>query len=253
MPKYSEEVVRDLQQFVSLVRDEKKSSEKLGNKTDFLFRGQRTDESLQPRLARLRLRGEIEKIETLIVKEFKRTSVAHSSYKMDDEWDILSLAQHFGLPTRLLDWTYSALIGMWFAVSKPPKRKEGTSEIRNGVLWILKPTMEDYREDTDAIGPFSNKKTRLYRPRLVTPRISAQAAVFTVHQIGRRGGPLPLENNDLFSRKLLKIVIPHGAFSSIRKQLHILGVNTSTIYPDLEGLSRHIEWRHSYYEDEKRG
>ena len=60
-------IIRNVQEFVALVDEEKDKAEKGGNDVDFLFRGQRRDLPLLPKLARLELRGEILNIEKLPV------------------------------------------------------------------------------------------------------------------------------------------------------------------------------------------
>ncbi len=172
-----EKIIDTVQDFVALVDQEKDTAEKSGNDVDFLFRGQRRDLPLLPKLARLELRGEIQNIEKLIIDEFRRTSLPLSEFKPENDWDLLALAQHHGLPTRLLDWTYSALAALWFTVQKPPHNKE------NGVVWILKPDVEDFRTDTEKYGPLSNRVTKIFRPKIISRRISAQAGAFTVHKI----------------------------------------------------------------------
>ena len=61
---------------------------------------------------------------------------------------------------------------------------------------------------------------------------------------------IKFETNKEFKDKLTKVIIPHKEFSIIRKQLHVLGVNNSTIFPDIDGFCRHLEWRYSRYSDE---
>jgi len=144
MASFREEEIENIQDFVVLIDNEKNNAEKSGNDVDFLFRGQPEDLPLLPKLARLKLRGDIDNIEQLIIDEFKRTSLPLSEFHPEDEWDLLALAQHHGLPTRLLDWTYSALVALWFAVKDVPM--DGN---QYGVVWVLFPDVEDFRADTD--------------------------------------------------------------------------------------------------------
>ena len=244
MSKYRSKHIKSVQDFVALVDREKEASEKTGNDVDFLFRGQRQDHPLLPKIARIKLRGELINIEKLIIDEFRRTSLPLSDIQPNNNWDLLAIAQHHGLPTRLLDWTYSALVALWFAVSKTP------CEDNPAIVWILKPDIDDFIDDTEGDDPLSNKKTRIFRPRIVSRRISAQAGLFTVHKINEGERVVKFENHTKFIKKLFKIQIPADKFASIRHRLNMLGINASTVFPDIDGLCSHLQWRYSYLEDE---
>lgn len=250
MIMYRENKIFSVQDFVQVIDKEKEDAETGGNNADFIFRGQRRDYHLIPKLARLNLRGSILELEKLMIEEFRRTSLPLCEFQPSDEWDLLSLAQHHGLPTRLLDWTYSALAALWFAVKAPPfKNERGEYEI--GVVWVLIPQVADFRTDTEKFGPLSNKITKIFRPKIISRRISAQAGIFTVHRIIESGQVIRFETHASFRKKLLKLIIPPENFSKIRHRLNILGVNCATLFPDMDGLCSHLQWRYSYLDDEK--
>jgi len=85
-----------------------------------LFRGQNREWTLRSKLLRLSIQNksikEIYIYERTILEEFKKTAVESFNVPSDiNIWDILALSQHFGLPTRLIDWTEDPLIALWFA------------------------------------------------------------------------------------------------------------------------------------------
>jgi len=245
--------VSTLQKYIEFINEEKDKEENSGNSSDFLFRGQEKDWDLIPKIVRLNLKGELKKIESLILEEFERTSMPLSEYQPKDKWELLALAQHHGLPTRLLDWTYSAFVALWFAVNKTaPDSEEGKDY---GVVWLLKTQPSDFKSTNDL--PFSNKDTKIFRPNVISRRISAQSGVFTVHKFIDNNPSLKhdvvrFDTHRGFKNRLLKIKIPHKYFPDLRSKLNIAGINSSTIFPDIDGLCRHLEWRYSYYEDEKK-
>ena len=249
MTSYKIENIEKINDFVNVVEKTKQNSENEGNFAELLFRGQSRDKPLLPKLARLRLNGSIENVEKLILVEFERGVIPLSEFKPEDEWDLLALAQHHGLPTRLLDWTYSSLIALWFAVCESPK-KDDKGKLENGIVWILNAEVEDFRTDTEKYGPISNKITKIYRSKVVSRRISAQAGAFTVHKINEGGRIIKFENNRRYGKKLTKVIIPFSQFPSIRKSLNILGINNSTVFPDLDGFCKHLERRFSKLDDE---
>jgi hypothetical protein len=246
-----EVTIKSVQQFVDLIDKERENADNLGNDADFLFRGQRRDLPLLPKITRLKLRGEISNIEKLIIDEFRRTSLPLSEFKPEDDWDLLSLAQHHGLPTRLLDWTYSALAALWFTVKDTPYKNDNKIP-ENGVVWLLSPNVEDFRTETEKYGPLSNKITKIFLPKVISRRISAQAGAFTVHKIISDGSVIKFEKHATFKKKLLKIIVPPECFPRIRHRLNMLGVNSATLFPDIDGLCNHLKWRYSFFDDEKK-
>ena len=245
--------ITDIQGYLNLIEEIKEFNNGRKEKGDLIFRGQRTDRPLLPRLARLsdekKLKGKIKNIERLILNDFKRGILPLTEFKPENNWDLLALAQHHGLPTRLLDWTYSALVGLWFTVNRPPSKSE-KGNFENGVVWILSTKVEDFKKENSKADPLDNRLTKIFRATVVSRRISAQAGLFTVHLINAQDKVYKFETTKNFKDRLTKVTVPHTKFASIRRQLSILGVNSSTIYPDINGLSEYLEWRYSRLSDE---
>jgi FRG domain len=240
--------IENVSTFLHSIEEVKKAEEAKNNKADFIYRGQREDKSLRPRLARLVPRGQRNDIERLMFEEFKRTSVALTDFQPQTDWDFLAVAQHHGLPTRLLDWTYSALAALWFAVDKEPVNVRGKEQ--DGVVWMLKTKVSDFIQETDRSSPFEREPTGIYRPRVITRRISAQGGIFTAHRMMKKEGFVALEKNKRFRDRLTKFTVEASAFPHIRKHLDGCGVNRSTLFPDLVGLCSHLEWRYTKLPDE---
>lgn len=240
--------IKKVSRFLRLIEDVKTAEEAKKNKADFIYRGQREDKSLRPRLARLVPRGQRNNIERLMFDEFKRTSVALTDLQPQTDWDFLAIAQHHGLPTRLLDWTYSALAALWFAVDKEPANVKGKEQ--DAVVWMLKTTVDDFIEEKNRSSPFDREPTGIYRPRVITQRIAAQGGIFTAHRMMKKEGFVDLEKNRRFRDRLIKFTVEASAFPHIRKHLDGCGVNRSTLFPDLVGLCSHLEWRYTKLPDE---
>jgi len=250
MSKIRIERIDSLESYIELIDDIRIKEKVKNNKSDPIFRGQRQDWKLLPKIARLDVNGDLLKTESLIIKEFKRTSQPFIEYKLESDWDLIALAQHHGLPTRLLDWSHSALTALWFAVKDPPdKYKNG--KYRDSVVWVFVPGVDDFNIDFNKYSPFSNRKTKIFRPSVIAKRILAQSGLFTVHKFNNNKGVIQLDNHAEYKDKLTKILITPHYFSNFRKSLHMLGVNYSIVFPDLDGLCKHLEWRFSKYEDER--
>ncbi len=236
--------IDSLSKYIDRIESIKKESEKNSNGAEILFRGQREDKALLPKLARLNLNGEIANIEKLMLDEFRRACIPLAEYQPMDNWDLLALAQHHGLPTRLLDWTYSALVALWFVVNREP---EGNN---HGVVWVLNADIKDFRNKNQQGDPLSNKVTKIFRPKVISKRISAQSGAFTVHKINSSARIVKFETHKEFKNKITKLIVPHDSFPRIRNSLKIMGVNHSTIFPDIDGLCQHLERRFSKLGDE---
>jgi hypothetical protein len=104
-----------------------------------LFRGQNEDKPLIPKIKRLAYRKEIGILanEKKLFQEFKRLSIPYIRNSPKNDWEWISIAQHHGLPTRLLDWSTNPLAALYFAIEKT-KPKDGDS-----VVWNLEPDEND--------------------------------------------------------------------------------------------------------------
>ncbi|HVO91437.1 MAG TPA: FRG domain-containing protein [Terriglobales bacterium] len=231
--------IKRLRDFIKLMEDYRFD--------DFvLFRGQDQDWALLPKIARLNPRDSLLKNEEDMVSAFKREAVTFLSALPTNDWDWLSIAQHHGLPTRLLDWTKNPLAALWFAIRYPAKTPDSPA-----VVWIFKPAEQDIIKNVAAVSPFEGKRTKVYVPRHVTPRIRAQVAAFTVHKfVASLKRFVPFEKNKQQKHLLHKVLIPAHAFSEIRFELDRCGVNASSLFPDLDGLSLHLGWEYSLLSDE---
>jgi len=235
-----------LSAFLASIEPLKQAEIGAGNKSDFIFRGQSTDQPLIPRLARLNPKGDLQEIERLMMADFERQQLPFTEFEPRYAWDLLALAQHHGLPTRLLDWTYSALAALWFCVRKPPQKDENGS-FADGVVWILKTMPEDFIGSTSNETPYGQDKTYVFRPRTITRRILAQGGVFTCHKRMSNGKFVKLELNAAYRKRLMKVPIPADNFESLREDLMANGVSSLSLFPDLDGLAAHLERR--YFHD----
>lgn len=94
-------------------------------------------------------------------------------------------------------------------------------------------------------------RTKVFEPRHVTSRVIVQHGAFTVHKyVSDEKGFIPLERNVQQKQLLEKIEVPNHFFASLRYQLERCGLHDASLFPDLDGLSRHIEWQHVFFSDE---
>lgn len=168
------ESINRLSQYLNFIE---KHYDQYDNFDAILFRGQREDWPLLPKIARLEYRSgkTVLEAESDMVSSFKRRSLPFLESTPETDFDWLAIAQHFGMATRLLDWTTNPLAALWFAVKKPAINSN------DGVVWIFTPALEDH-VSSDNKSPFMIRGTRTYKPKHINRRIVAQNGWFTIHQ-----------------------------------------------------------------------
>jgi hypothetical protein len=230
--------ITSLSQFVQFVEDN-------CTHENVLFRGQREDKRLLPRIARLKLKVGVIAAERVMLEDFKRQALPFLESTPESDWDWLALAQHHGMATRLLDWTLNPLAALWFTVESPAINEA------SGVVWMFQVEEKDFVKPGDKSEPFAGDRTRVFRPRHITRRIIAQSGWFTSHKyLDDKEKFIALELNKRYKDRLTKVAIPAAAFSDLRRDLDRCGVNAAALYGDIDGLCRQIEWLHSLLDDE---
>ncbi len=173
--------------------------------------------------------------ESLMLELFRRQSVDRVEVANINDWELLAIAQHHGLPTRLLDWTRSPLVALYFSVCKEceSRDKDGHPRCEDGQILAWRCYKKDLSKPLPK-NPLRIRKTIRYIPRMVTSRLRAQSGVFTVHSA-------PAED---FVPKgaLSRVRIPYENRKVLKDSLFRLGVHEGVLFPDLDGLARHIEW-----------
>lgn len=231
--------IESFSQFIEILEEDTQFDMKNVLNGITLYRGQNCDLPLLPKIGRFKKPvSEILEIEMILINEFEKRCQPSLDFELNNAWDLLAYAQHFGLPTRLLDWTENPLVALWFAVSSD---NYGTS---NGVVWIFDVDYNDIVIDLDE-DPLKIKKAKVFDPSHINKRITSQLGWFTVHKLKETiKSFVPLERNNNYKDALTKLVIPQKLYHDFRLKLNKMGVNQATIYADLDGLCKHLEWKY---------
>ncbi|SEL28771.1 FRG domain-containing protein [Parapedobacter koreensis] len=208
----------------------------------FLYRGQATDTPLIPKILRLVPRnGDLLAIEQALLGEFKRANpLLIDPFQVKNDWDYLTLGQHYGLPTRFLDWTDNALAALWFATSS------ALAEERSGlyaVVWVFIAETGDFLPNTGDQHPFDVSESKLFRPRIIKQRINNQSGVFSVYSTEALKRKQRFEEMADYRAKMIKIKVPEAAVETMVDDLHSLGIDAFSIFPELEGLCAYLQWK----------
>jgi len=182
-----------------------------------------------------------------------------------DKWNWYFLMQHYRAPTRLLDWTTNPLVALYFAVCDEPGQDAAVWIIdpwrwnRAHVKDLLGPAVPGWRETEkylldleDAFDTDENEnQTRQNWPVAIEPphidrRIVAQGSKFTLFGTKKNMTESPTINRPKGEGGkhaiLDKVVVQQDCATRIREQLNEIGINGRAMFPDLEGLGKHIAW-----------
>ncbi|SRX94085.1 hypothetical protein MSP7336_02908 [Mycobacterium shimoidei] len=165
--------------------------------------------------------------------------------ELKDEWDVLAVARHHGLLTRLLDWSTNPLVALWFAVRAP-------AEDEPGAVFMFEPKSDDFAADHERKGsPYQVTRTRFFQPSHMTARIVAQSGWHSVTAWSEAANEFTaLDQLPLYKDRIKRIHIPPDRFPWIRSDLDRLAINEVTLFPDLVGLCTHLNWFHTLLADE---
>lgn len=164
-----------------------------------------------------------EEAQALIV--FEREMHLYISKLPETNWQLLALAQHHGMPTRLMDWTLSPLVALYFATERPAGEDNAVYALRP-----MKNVVQSLQREKD-VDPLDVEDVWHYYPSHVTARIRAQLGVFTVHH----DPTVPLES--LKHLYLSRITIKANATDEINEQLFKYGITRRMLFPDLDGVA----------------
>lgn len=187
--------------------------------------------------------------ETPLITRFKQNAYALLPDRPTNEWEWLFVMRHYGVPTRLLDWTESPLVGLYFAAEKCSKS--------DGALWSLLPielnklakvplphpaNIPGFEKDSPVENYLPSKlagedESDLLPVAAIAPRntrrMQAQHGVFTItHRTQKK-------IEEVGSDHIWRLIIPSGSKQNILRELSALNIGPLTLFPELDRVAIH--------------
>ena len=197
-----------------------------------------------------------------------------SNTRAMQEWRQLAIAQHYGLPTRFLDFTTNVLVALFFAVEKPVayrKTTKGQSQKQDSAVWCIEvpnrrkvwqvwkqanvwlPPLEFAKEGSAP--PIVNFVDTAFVPEHIDERIRTQGSVFMCEPRGKKPKfqlhtrlkektktDLNRDTGKKKKTRTLKVCVPHNFRDELKKQLDLVGINRATLFPDLGAAASYLAW-----------
>jgi len=230
-------------------------------RSQFAFRGL-SDAGYRLETTLTRLGGNFAKLERHLLRNFKK--YAHrNGVKPDSVWHWLSVAQHYGLPTRLLDWTHSPFFAMHFGTANLQHFDKDVAiwEVNYVKAHELLPeklisqlgkeganvfTVEMLSEALKSLGELQSLSqddfVMFFEPPSIDERIVNQFALFSVMSDSGLALDQWLRSHHYLFRK---IIIPAELKWEIRDKLDQANITERVLFPGLDGLSRWLKRHYS--------
>ncbi len=189
--------------------------------------------------------------EMTLVKRFRQNAYPFLEMSPRTEWDWLFLMQHHGVPTRLLDWSDSPLIALWFAM-------EGGESKDNACIWALQPVElnklanldPDFPADIPLFG--QDKELDGYLPTQLNSTIASMKPIAGIAsrqftRVVAQMGSFTITHKEQFPLQevaegcLTQYVIPAASKDDIRKELRYLRMTTLSVFPELANVKELAE------------
>lgn len=269
MPTLKTKSIQTLEKYISLVE-----GLRVNRKRTLWYRGcGKLSYELKPSLYRHKRSRTIEDfmgLEKVLLARFQQRSIPFLARSLADPWERLFLMQHYGVPTRLLDWSESPLMALFFAVTSARHSLDSRGRpifSNDASIWLLDPEQwnrgaVDLTSFTDAVLTTDDPNAGAYKPigdintmkslpiaiygAHNSQRIVAQRGVFVCFGKDTRPMEVVYESENFPIGCLMRVTIKKGRLPHMYEALKRQGITDSVVFPDLDGLSREIRREYSF-------
>lgn len=270
--------IKNIDQLNAIIWEQKYHDGIKRNRSNYLYRGiPNVDFRLVTSLQR-NCGIKKDDIEPSILRNFTKYAAIEDPILNSSVWRQLIIGQHHGLPTRLLDWTYSVLVALHFATSgeelgsmdrhdcalwkidilemnrRLPLRYQNILKSKNAFLMtvdMMDELTRNERNEQEALKRYDEdmegRAMVLLEPPSLDQRIISQYSYFSVipSVIEHGGDDLGIEKFLDDTNNTVKYIIDAGLKWRIRDMLDQMNINERIVYPGLDGLTMWLK-RHYY-------
>lgn len=197
---------------------------------------------------------------------FVHRSFPFLEQKLEIGFDGMFVGQHYGVPTRLLDWTENPFIALYFSLISALENSHYTTPSEDAAMWILYPVEWNKHAlrnqafdkilgvNDDPLSGYSltkdSSKLNLYPAALYglhnSHRIVAQRGSFTIFGKDNRAMEKIYTDDDFPKNSLIKIIIDKNDISTLLEQIINIGITDSVVFPDLDGLAKELKRKYGF-------
>ncbi len=263
---YKEYIIDDIFGVTQLISEQQYREDLNRHRTNHIYRGMsNTDFKIKTSLQRI-CKQRSRELEPIILANFTKYVVLENPSIEGNIWQQMILGQHHGLPTRLLDWSFSPLIALHFAMSesswddldkhdcvvwrtdindlhsKLPEKYQKTMEKAGTTAFSLSMLEETCSGPEEYDRDMEDRRMLILEPPSIEPRIVSQFSFFSV---------VPTDMTDvegflkIHTDNTVKFVIKKELRWQVRDLLDQLNISERIVYPGKDGLSRWLQ-RHYF-------
>lgn len=212
-----------------------KENRKRNNRS--VFRGQRKFYPLLPSISRENNAGNLIKNEKALLLELKKQGKKCLQIEPENDWEWLVVGQHHGLPTRILDWSFSPYVALWFALEKSHEKNSAPE------VWAFSPEKSDFIDSLSDTSPFQGSRTKIFETDFKIPRVREQKGCFTLFKYidKKTSGFVPLERNSKVRKNICRVRVSVRNSGEMLEAIERKGIKSSNLFPDIDKVVKSIK------------
>lgn len=259
--------IKKIEDLSALLFDQMYDEKIKRNRSNFLYRGLPSEKYILKTSLQRNCKNKQKELEMSILRNFtKYTAIDDKPFFKDSVWRQMIIGQHHGLPTRLLDWSYSFMVALNFSVSVNnlddmekenavvwkiditelnqllPKKYQNKLQEENAYLFTVEMLNELNISLKDYDLEMSDKSIVLLEPPSIDQRIVNQYSYFSIIPMGIKSIEEYLEKE---TKRTCKYIIDKSLKWQIRAMLDQMNINERILFPGIDGLTRWMK-RHYY-------